>query len=176
MTPVLPVDYWRNENDFLKTISTHKPFQFVSPDGTTLLPASEDFVTGKLYYGTKLNDELRAFGMAPAVEGQPFYVSNESEEKTYVGTVDPDGTISNLRLVAEQGGEGLARDEKGNLYIAAGQVYVYSPAGDLIDTIDVPERPMQLLFGGAGGNTLFILSPTSLYAVQDRYKGFSLSH
>ena len=114
--------------------------------------------------------------MAPAVEGQPFYVSNESEEKTYVGTVDPDGTISNLRLVAEQGGEGLARDEKGNLYIAAGQVYVYSPAGDLIDTIDVPERPMQLLFGGAGGNTLFILSPTSLYAVQDRYKGFSLSH
>lgn len=175
MTPVLPVDYWRNETDFLKTISTHKPFQFVSPDGTTFLPASEDFVTGKLYYGTKLNDELRAFGMAPAVEGQPFYVSNELEEKTYVGTVDPDGTISNLRLVAEQGGEGLARDEKGNLYIAAGQVYVYSPAGDLIDTIEVPERPMQLLFGGAGGNTLFILSPTSLYAVQDRYKGFSLS-
>jgi sugar lactone lactonase YvrE len=176
MTPVLPVDYWRNENDFLERISTHKPFQFVSPDGTTFLPASEDFVTGKLYYGTKLNDELRAFGMAPAVEGQPFYVSNESEEKTYVGTVDPDGTISNLRLVAEQGGEGLARDEKGNLYIAAGQVYVYSPAGDLIDTIEVPERPVQLLFGGAGGNTLFILSLTSLYAVQDRYKGFSLSH
>ena len=83
MTPVLPVDYWTNENDFLKTISTHKPFQFVSPDGATFLPASEDFVTGKLYYGTKLNDELRALGMAPAAEGHSFYVSNESEEKTY---------------------------------------------------------------------------------------------
>jgi sugar lactone lactonase YvrE len=171
MTPVLPVDYWRNENDFLETISARKPFQFVSLDGTTFLPASEDFVTGKLYYGTKLNDPLRAFGMAPAAEGQPFYVSNESEEKTYVGTVDPDGTISSLRLFAEQGGEGLARDEKGNVYIAAGQVYVYSPAGDLIDTIEVPERPSQLLFGGTSGNTLFILARSSLYAVQTRYKG-----
>jgi sugar lactone lactonase YvrE len=176
MTPVLPVDYWRNENDFLETMSAHTPFQFVSPDRTTFLPASEDFVTGKLYWGTKLNDLLRAFGMAPAAEGQPFYVSNESEEKTYVGTVDPDGTISNLRLFAEQGGEGLARDEKGNVYIAAGQVYVYSPAGDLIDTIEVPERPSQLLFGGTSGNTLFVLAGTSLYAVHARYKGVSLNH
>jgi sugar lactone lactonase YvrE len=176
MTPVLPVDYWRNENDFLETMSAHTPFQFVSPDGTTFLPASEDFVTGKLYWGTKLNDLLRAFGMAPAAEGQPFYVSNESEEKTYVGTVDPDGTISNLRLFAEQGGEGLARDEKGNVYIAAGQVYVYSPAGDLIDTIEVPERPSQLLFGGTSRNTLFVLAGTSLYAVHARYKGVSLNH
>ncbi len=176
MTPVLPVDYWRNENDFLETMSAHTPFQFVSPDRTTFLPASEDFVTGKLYWGTKLNDLLRAFGMAPAAEGQPFYVSNESEEKTYVGTVEPDGTISNLRLFAEQGGEGLAQDEKGNVYIAAGQVYVYSPAGDLIDTIEVPERPSQLLFGGTSGNTLFVLAGTSLYAVQARYKGLSLNH
>lgn len=171
MTLVLPVDYWRNENDFLETMSKHKPFQFLSPDGTTFLPASEDFVTGKLYWGTKLNDELRAFGLSPAVEGQPFYVSNESEEKTYVGTVDPDGTISNLRLFAEQGGEGLALDEKGNVYIAAGQVYVYSPSGDLIDMIEVPERPSQLLFGGADGNTLFILARTSLYAVRTRFRG-----
>ncbi len=42
-------------------------------------------------------------------------------------------------------------DEKGNVYIAAGQVFVYSPAGELIDTIDIPERPSQLLFGGSDG-------------------------
>jgi sugar lactone lactonase YvrE len=70
----------------------------------------------------------------------------------------------------------LAQDEKGNVYIAAGQVYVYSPAGDLIDTIEVPERPSQLLFGGTSGNTLFVLAGTSLYAVQARYKGLSLNH
>ena len=171
MTPVLPVDYWRNENDFLEAIPVKLPYQFVSPDGTTFLPAAEDFVSGELYYGSKLNNTLRAFGLAPAVAGQPYYVSDENGEKTYVASIGPDGTISNLKLFAEQGGESVTVDAKGNVYIAAGQVFVYNPSGNLIDTIDIPERPSQLLFGGSDGSTLFILARSSLYAVQTRYKG-----
>jgi sugar lactone lactonase YvrE len=109
--------------------------------------------------------------MAPVAKGQPFYVSDESEEKTYAATVGDDGNLSNLKLFAEQGGEGVTVDEKGNVYIAAGQVFVYDPSGHLIDTIEVPERPSQLLFGGNDGRTLFILARSSLYAVQSRYKG-----
>ena len=171
MTPVLPAGYWRNENDFLEKIAVKQPYQFVSPDGSTFLPAGEDFVSVQLYYGTKLNDLLRAFGLAPAVEGQPYYLTNESGEKTYVGIVGDDGAISNVRLFADRGGECVTVDEKGNVYIAAGQVFVYSPAGELIDTIDIPERPSQLLFGGSDGHTLFILARSSLYAVQTRYRG-----
>jgi hypothetical protein len=171
MTPVLPVDYWRNENDFLETIPVTQPYQFVSPDGTTFLPAGEDFVTGELYYGSKLNNTLRAFGFAPATSGQPFYVSDENGEKTYLATVGVDGTLSNLKLFAEQGGESLAVDDRGNVYIAAGQIFVYNPRGEPIYTIDIPERPSQLLFGGDNGSTLFILARTSLYAVQTRNHG-----
>jgi hypothetical protein len=171
MAPVLPVDYWRNENDFVETISVQQPYQFISPDGTTFLPAGKDFVTGELYYGSKLNNTLRAFGVAPAVVGRSFYVSDENGEKTYAASVGTDGTISDLKLFAEQGGEGVTVDDHGNIYIAAGQVFVYSPAGELIDTIDVPERPSQLLFGGTDGRTLFMLARSSLYAVQTRYKG-----
>ena len=171
MTPVLPVDYWRNENDFLETIPVRQPYQFISPDGTTYLPAGEDFVSGELYYGAKLNNTLRAFGFAPAIAGQPYYVSDESGEKTYVGSVGVDGTISNLKLFAEQGGESVTVDDHGNVYIAAGQVFVYNPASELIDRIDVPERPSQLLFGGSDGGTLFILARSTLYAVQTRYHG-----
>jgi hypothetical protein len=168
MTPVLPVDYWRNENDFLETVPVKQPYQFVSPDRTTFLPAGGDFVSGELYYGSKLNNTLRAFGFAPAVRGRPFYVSDESGEKTYSGNIESDGTISNLKLFAEQGGESVAVDKNGNVYIAAGQVYVYNAAGEMIDTINVPERPSQLLFGGRDGNTLFVLARTSLYAVKVR--------
>jgi len=168
LTPVLPVDYWRNENDFLETVPLKQPYQFVSPDRTTFLPAGGDFVSGELYYGSKLNNTLRAFGFAPAVRGRPFYVSDESGEKTYSGSIESDGTISNLKLFAEQGGESVAVDKNGNVYIAAGQVYVYNAAGEMIDTIDVPERPSQLLFGGRDGNTLFVLARTSLYAVKVR--------
>jgi sugar lactone lactonase YvrE len=59
----------------------------------------------------------------------------------------------------------VAVDKKGNVYIAAGQVYVYDRSGKLVDTILVPERPSQLLFGGLNGHTLFILARSSLYAV-----------
>src|SRR5260370_25530126 len=33
MTPVLPVDYWQNENALIETESAKKPYQFISPDG-----------------------------------------------------------------------------------------------------------------------------------------------
>jgi Pectate lyase superfamily protein/SMP-30/Gluconolactonase/LRE-like region len=166
MTATLPVDYWRNENDFFETVSQKPEYQFISPDRTTFLPSDKNFVSGKLYYGSKLNSTLRAFGFGRAVPGQPFYVSDENGEKTYAGTVSDDGSLTNLKLFVEQGGESVATDEKGNVYIAAGQVYVYNPSGTLIDTISVPERPLQLLFGGEDGHTLFILARSSLYAVR----------
>jgi hypothetical protein len=171
MTPVLPVDYWRNENDFLEKMPTRRPYQFVSPDGSTFIPAGEDFVSGQLYYGSKIHDVLYAFGTAPAVANKPFYVTDEEEQKTYVGNVGVDGTIADLKLFVERGGEGVTSDEKGNVYIAAGQVFVYNPAGQLIDTIDIPERPSQLLFGGSDRKTLFILARGSLYSVRGRFKG-----
>jgi len=171
LTPVLPVDYWRNENDFLETVPVAQPFQFISPDGTTFLPAGANFVTGELYYGSKLNNTLRAFGFAPAVAGQPFYISDENGEKTYAAKVEPDGTLSDLKLFAEQGGESVAVDDKGNVYIAAGQIFAYSPSGHLIDSIDIPERPSQLLFGGGDGHTLFVFARSSLYAVQTINRG-----
>jgi hypothetical protein len=171
MTPVLPVNYCKNQNDFPEAVSVGKPYQFVSQDGSTFLPAGKDFVTGELYYGSKFNDLLRAFGMAAAVAGQPYYVSDESELKTYVGSVGVDGAIANLRLFAEQGGESVTVDEKGNVYIAAGQVFLYDPSGHWFDTIEIPERPSQLLFGGSDGHTLFILARSSLYAVQTRSRG-----
>jgi sugar lactone lactonase YvrE len=171
MTPVLAVDYWRNGNDFLEYVQRKKPYQFVSLDRSTFIPAGEDFVTGKLYYGSKVHDVLHAFGMALAPIGKTFYVSDESEEKTYTSTIGEDGTPTNLKLFAEMGGEGVTEDAEGNVYLAAGQIYIYSPAGQLLGTIDVPERPSQLLFGGADRKTLFIAARSSLYSVQTRYGG-----
>jgi hypothetical protein len=171
VTAILPVNYWRNENDFTEAALVKKPYQFLSSDGSTFIPAGKDFVSGELYYGSKIHDVLRAFGMGPAIPGQPFYVSDESEDKTYAASVTDDGDISNLRLFVEKGGESVTVDEKGNVYIAAGEVFVYDPAGHLIDTVEVPERPSQVLFGGSDRKTLFILARSSLYAVQTRYRG-----
>lgn len=171
MTPILPLDYWRNENDFLETVVKKKPYQFVSADRSIFIPAGEDFVSGQLYYGSKIHDVLRAFGLAPAPIGQPFYVTDENEEKTYRASVADDGTLTDLKLFANVGGEGVAEDSEGNVYIAAGQIYVYNSDGQPIGTIDVPERPSQLLFGGPDKRTLFIAARSSLYSIEIRYSG-----
>ena len=173
MTAVLPTNYWRNENDFPKAVPVQKPYHYVSPDGSTFIPAGEDFVSGALYYGIKMADVLRAFGLEQAVPGKPFYVSDESGQKTYAASVAPDGTLTNAKLFAEQGGESVTQDADGNVYIAAGQIYVYNSSGRLIDTIDVPDRPIDLVFGGRDGKTLFILARSSLYAVQTRSRGLT---
>ncbi len=161
---IIPVDYWRNENDFPAYIAEKRPWQFVSPDGSVFIPTGDDFVKGSLYYGTKMHDVLRAYGLATAEPGKKFYVSDESQEKTFEVTVGDDGNLSNPKLFAEEGGESVAVDPAGNVYLAAGEIYVYSPDGKPLRTIHVPGRPEQLLFGGGDGKTLFILTRTTLYA------------
>ena len=118
-----------------------------------------------------MHDVLRAFGLAPAKIGEAFYVTDESEEKTYVARVADDGSLTNVKLFTNIGGEGIAEDSEGNVYIAAGQVYVYNRVGQRLGEIDVAERPSQLLFGGPEKKTLFIAARSSLYAVQTRYSG-----
>ena len=50
----------------------------------------------------------------------------------------------------------------GRVYLANGQIFVYSADGSELGVIEVPERPLQLL---AAGHTLFILTHHSLYSV-----------
>ena len=54
----------------------------------------------------------------------------------------------------------------GQVYVANGQVYVYGADGKQTRRIDVPARPLQLIFGGADKRTLFILTHHALYATQ----------
>jgi sugar lactone lactonase YvrE len=171
MAPILPVDTWRSENDFAQAIVAPRAWQFVSPDRSVFIPVKQDFIDNSLYYGIRMQDVVRAFGVALAVPGKPFYISDESEEKTWRVTIGEDGSIAAPEVFAEQGGEGVAVDAEGNVYLAAGQIYVYNPAGALLDMIKVPDRPLQLLFGGKDGRTLYILTHTTLYSVHTRLAG-----
>ncbi len=171
LLPVLPVNLWKTQAEFIRDTTEERPFQFVSPDGSTYIPASKDFANGAVRWGTKLSNELRAFSIAPAILGRPFYVCNEAELQTWSFEVDPTGTLSNPKLFAEEGGEGLAVDDRGNVYLAAGQIRVFSPSGELIDTIDVPQRPTSLAFGGQDGKSLYITARSALYRVRTKIGG-----
>jgi sugar lactone lactonase YvrE len=169
-TAYLPLNRWAwiSDMDFIRRETARKPFHYISPHKTVFIAAREDFTTGATWWGIKLADLIRSFRIAPAVVGRPFYVSNEAESSTFAFDVGPDGTLSNARLFAEEGGESLAVDAAGNVYIAAGNIYVFDPTGRRIDTIKTPQRPISIIFGGEDRKTLFITSRDSLYSVRIR--------
>jgi hypothetical protein len=160
MTPVVPASDWR-----INPQALGQPFrQFISPDRSIFLSAGQDFVNGTMSWGVKAAAVLRSFGLSAASPGRPVYLTSEADVATWRAAVASDGSLSDFKLFANQGGESVAVDDAGNVYIAAGQIFVYDPSGHLIDTIDVPERPTQLVFS-SDGQTLFIPARTSLYAM-----------
>ncbi len=128
-------------------------------------------MTGATSWGIKMADVLRTFRIAPAIKGKAFYAINEAGLNTWSFKVGPDGTLSEAKLFANEGGESLAVDNQGNVYIAAGQILVFNPEGEQIDVIEVPQRPTSFVFGGKDGKTLFITARTSLYSVRTKYAG-----
>src|SRR5208282_26924 len=167
----LPTSDWRLNSNSL----SHLAAQFVSPDGTAVLPAGQDFLEAGMSWGIKSSPQLRSFGLAPAEPGQIFYVTDESALTTWAATVNNDGSLQNFRVFAENGGESVVADARGNVFLAAGQIYVYDSGGKQLGVIEVPERPTQLVFGGTDGRTLFITARSSLYSVRTWYPGSCLS-
>ena len=121
--------------------------------------------------GWRWSHNLDAYGLIAAAPGRWIPIISGAENRTYTATVQTDGTLSDRQLVAERGGESVAVDAAGHVYVANGQVFVYDRRGTFVGQIDVPERPVQLLFGGADRRTLFILTHRALYEVTTRTPG-----
>jgi gluconolactonase len=90
----------------------------------------------------------------------------------YVGA---DGLLSNGWVFAEIDAgnpDGFRLDTDGNLYAAAHDgVHVFTPAGDLLGKIIVPEKVANCAFGGPENTRLFITASTSLYAITLNARG-----
>ncbi|WP_322963905.1 glycosyl hydrolase family 28-related protein [Sphingomonas fuzhouensis] len=152
---------------FAEKMGEAKAQEYVSPDGSLVLPAFRVWNQGPDdHRGWRWSDTLDAYGFTTAATGGDVVLTNGSENRTYAGRLGADGRVTDLRVLAERGGESVARDAAGNLYVANGQVFVYAPDGRLLRRIDTPERPLQLVLDEKGsGKRLFILSHHALYSV-----------
>ena len=181
---MLPVNWWNNgefqdqldvKTDqfttlaemFARDMALPKSKEYVSPDGSLALPVYRVFQMGPPdFRGLRFSDALDTYGFTTAKPGQRVFLTNSSENKTYSGLVGTHGAITDLKPFANRGGESVATDGEGRVYVANGQVFVHAPDGRELGRVDIPERPLQLLFGGPDKQTLFVLTHHALYAIR----------
>ena len=157
MTVIVPGNRWYDWHTFVEDTLRKQSNHFISPDGTTFIPAPDGFLHNNgRPPGIPPIDLLRTYGLTSGDTEHPVYVSDEHMHKTWRFTVEPDGSLSNPKLFADEGEAGSVVDERGNVYIAAGNVFVFDAAGKGIGLIEVPERPTSLAFGEKDHKTLFI--------------------
>ena len=142
-----------------------KQRDYVSTDGSLVLPGFRVWQQGPAnHLGWRFSDTLDTYGWVTGRIGERIYIANGSENRTYSGLLGAGGAVTDLKPFAARGGESVAAGPDGRVYVANGQVFVYAADGREVGRIDVPERPLQLLFGGADGRTLFILTHHALYS------------
>ena len=118
--------------------------------------------------------EGRPNGIALSPNGRILYVTNSDERNVRAYDVDRAGAVSNERtLVSKIEGvpDGIRVDEKGNLYVAAKGLVVYTAEGKLLHTFELSETPSNCAFGDPDLQTLYITARTSVYRVRLDVKG-----
>ncbi|BAZ19828.1 SMP-30/gluconolaconase/LRE domain-containing protein [Kalymmatonema gypsitolerans NIES-4073] len=124
---------------------------------------------------TLLNKEMvRPNGIAFSPDEKKLYVSDSEKLHIRVFDVQSDGTLANSRVFAELPGstdkgapDGMKVDAKGNIYCSgSGGVWFFSPTGQLLGKIPVPESVTNLAWGNKDYKTLYITAGKSIYRIR----------
>ena len=125
---------------------------------------------------TLLADQTRPNGIGFSPDESRLYVSNSdnSSRLWMVYDVSEDGSLEDGRVfadvtedVAEGLPDGLKVDELGNIWATGpGGIWVFSPDGQHLGSIQPIERPANLAFGGPDGMSLFMTAQTGLYRIR----------
>lgn len=149
----------------------------LSPDRKTLTRALANFLTSDGKAGSPN-------GIIGSPDGKTLYVAafqgpGSGGGETYTYDVGANGVLSNRRLWAQFGSDGMTMDNQGNMYMCApvsrsGVTVVSIATGKQVGFIPVPESPANLAFGGVDQSTLYITARTGFYSIPTKVKGAHL--
>jgi gluconolactonase len=146
----------------------------LSPDRKTLTRALATFQTSDGKAGSPN-------GIIGSPDGKTLYVAafqgpGNGGGETYAYDVGANGALSNRRLWAKFGSDGMTMDNAGNMYMTApvsrtGVTVVSIATGQQVGFIPVPEKPANLAFGGVDQSTLYISAGAGFYSIPTKVKG-----
>jgi len=127
-------------------------------------------------------DVERPNGLAFSPDERLLYVVQSTQQRRILAfDVDEAGRLSGQRVLIDPGPrgtpDGFRVDVDGNLWCGWGMgegldgVRVFSPQGEAIGHIHLPERCANLCFGGRARNRLFMAASQSLYALYVNTQG-----
>src|SRR4051812_49199143 len=136
------------------------------------------FAEGKLEL--IIDDLTRPNGLAFSPDEKTLYVANSDEKRKIWMRYDvqADGTVRNGSVYfdvtsSDENGlpDGMKLDARGNLYCAGpGGVWIFTPQGEHLGTIKLPETPANCNWGN-DGTMLYITAETGLYRIQLAVEG-----
>jgi gluconolactonase len=127
-----------------------------------------------------IKDLPRPNGIAFSPDEKYLYVNNSEPKKLWMRyTVKADGTLTDAKLFFDASSDsrvgnpdGMKVDEKGNLYSAGpAGVWIFSPEGKHLGTLDIPEKVGNVAWGGADHKTLYIAASASIYRITLKVPG-----
>ncbi len=128
-------------------------------------------------YRIKPNGELEAVarwktrpnGITVSPNGRLLYVSDSDARSIRMYDLAGNGAASNERVFVDQVDGvpgGLRTDDKGNVFVAAKSVLIYSPKGELLREIQLAQKPSNLAFGDKDFSSLYVTAKTAVYRVR----------
>lgn len=117
-------------------------------------------------------DLVKPNGLTGTPDGKTLYVADIGGKKTYVYDINDDGTLSNRKLFAEPGSDGMTIDNSGNVYITGDGVTVFDKTGKKIAHIPVEKRwTANICFAGPDRDMLFITAMDSVFGIKMNVRG-----
>ncbi len=116
----------------------------------------------------------RPNGITISPNGNVLYVANSDERNVRAYDLDKNGAASNERILVsniEGVPDGMRVDEKGNLYVAANKVEVYTAEGKALGSVPLAETPSNCAFGDEDFASLYVTARTSVYRLRLNVKG-----
>lgn len=119
-------------------------------------------------------------GLAFSPDGKLLYV-NDTVEGNIRAWDFRDGAISNGRIFADEPPEpgkpgvpdGMKVDRRGDVWVTGpGGIWVWSPAGRHLGTIQFPHGATNFCWGGPGFQTLFVAANNTVYVLPTLTRGF----